>query len=38
MEKDGKIFTINTLGNSPENVYIQSAKLNGKPLNRSWLA
>jgi predicted alpha-1,2-mannosidase len=36
--KDGKIFTITAINNSPENVYIQSAKLNGKPLNRSWLA
>jgi predicted alpha-1,2-mannosidase len=27
---NGKVFTISTTGNSAENVYIQSAKLNGK--------
>jgi predicted alpha-1,2-mannosidase len=36
--KEGKTFTIKADNNSPENVYIQSAKLNGQPLNRSWLA
>lgn len=27
-------FTIKAINNSPENIYIQSAKLNGKPLNQ----
>jgi predicted alpha-1,2-mannosidase len=36
--KKGKVFTIKAICNSPENIYIKSAKLNGKPLNRSWLA
>lgn len=30
-------FTIKALNNSPENVYIQSAKLNGKPYSRCYL-
>ena len=33
----GGTFVITTKKNSPENVYIQSASLNGKPLNRCWL-
>ena len=33
----GKTFIITAQNNSPENVYIQSAKLNGKCLNRCWL-
>ena len=33
----GKSFTVLAVNNSPENIYIQSAKLNGKPLNRAWL-
>jgi predicted alpha-1,2-mannosidase len=33
----GGTFTIAAKNNSPENVYIQSATLNGKPLNRCWL-
>jgi predicted alpha-1,2-mannosidase len=32
----GHDFTIVADNNSPRNVYIQSATLNGKPLNRSW--
>ncbi|PTT01072.1 glycoside hydrolase family 92 protein [Pedobacter sp. HMWF019] len=32
-----KFFTISALKNSPEHVYIQSAKLNGKPYNKSYL-
>jgi len=32
----GKTFKITTINNSPENMYIQSAKLNGLPLNRAW--
>ena len=33
----GGKFVIEAADNSPENVYIQSATLNGKPLNRAWL-
>jgi predicted alpha-1,2-mannosidase len=33
----GKSFAVIALNNSPENIYIQSAKLNGKPLERAWL-
>ena len=33
----GKTFTIRTHNNSAENMYVQSASLNGKPLNRAWL-
>ena len=33
----GGTFVIEAADNSPENVYIQSATLNGKPLNRAWL-
>ena len=32
----GKRFTIKALNNSKENVYIQSAMLNGKPLLKPW--
>ncbi len=32
----GKQFTITTHGNSRENMYIQEATLNGKPLDRFW--
>ena len=32
----GGNFTIKTQSNSPENKYIQSVKLNGKPLNHAW--
>jgi predicted alpha-1,2-mannosidase len=32
----GKTFTLVAVNNSPKNVYIQSATLNGKPLSRSW--
>jgi predicted alpha-1,2-mannosidase len=34
---DGHTFTVLADDNGPENVYIQSATLNGKPLNRAWL-
>jgi predicted alpha-1,2-mannosidase len=34
----GKTFTIHAQNNSPENVYIQSASLNGKPLDRCWIS
>ena len=33
---NGKRFTVSAPGNSPENKYIQSVSLNGKPLNRLW--
>ena len=33
----GKDFVIETHHNSPENVYIQSARLNGQPLTRAWI-
>jgi len=32
----GKSFVIEAHDNSPDNVYIQSATLNGKPLDRPW--
>ena len=35
--EDGRKFTIEAAGNSPENVYIQSATLNGKPLEKNWI-
>ena len=35
--ENGKKFTIEAKGNSKENVYIQSALLNGKPYNHNWL-
>jgi len=33
----GKEFVIKTKSLSKENYYIQSATLNGKPFNRSWI-
>jgi len=33
----GKEFVITTENNTLENIYIQSATLNGKPLNKSWI-
>jgi putative alpha-1,2-mannosidase len=34
----GRMFTIATINNKPGNMYIQSAKLNGKPiLGRFWI-
>ncbi len=33
----GKTFTVKANRNSNENIYVQSAKLNGKPLTRAWL-
>ena len=33
----GARFTISTEHNSPENLYIQSATLNGKPLTHTWI-
>lgn len=34
----GGIFFVTARNNSPANVYIQSASLNGRPLNRCWLS
>lgn len=34
---DGKKFIIEAKSNSDKNVYIQSATLNGKPYNKSWI-
>jgi putative alpha-1,2-mannosidase len=33
----GRQFVIETRNNSPDNIYIQSATLNGKPLDRPWI-
>ena len=33
----GKTFTVEAAGTSAGNRYVQSAELNGKPLNRAWL-
>ena len=33
----GGRFVIETIGNRPENIYIQNATLNGQPLNGPWL-
>lgn len=33
----GKTFTIIAENNSPENVYVQNAELNGKEWNRAWI-
>jgi predicted alpha-1,2-mannosidase len=33
----GKLFTIHAAGNSPENIYIQSASLNGQPYSRCYI-
>jgi putative alpha-1,2-mannosidase len=34
----GREFSIITHNNSPKNIYIQSARLNGQPLNRFWFS
>ena len=34
----GRAFTVIAENNSPKNVYIQSATLDGKPLARTWLS
>jgi predicted alpha-1,2-mannosidase len=36
-EATGKTFTINATNNSPQNMYIQSAKLNGKTYNKCYI-
>lgn len=33
----GGSFTVKTRNNSAQNIYVQSATLNGRPLNRAWL-
>jgi putative alpha-1,2-mannosidase len=33
----GGTFTITARNNSADNIYIQSAQLNGKPLDRCWI-
>ncbi len=33
----GKTFTMEAHNNSRDNIYIQSARLNGKPLERAWI-
>ena len=33
----GGVFIITAKNNSPDNIYIQSALLNGKPLERAWI-
>jgi len=33
----GKVFEVATVGQSKENVYVQSVSLNGKPLNRAFI-
>ncbi|HTI98475.1 MAG TPA: GH92 family glycosyl hydrolase [Dongiaceae bacterium] len=33
----GRTFTVKTVNNSAENMYVQSATLNGQPLQRAWL-
>ena len=35
---NGRTFTIVAEGTSPENIYIQSATLNGKPYNKSYIS
>lgn len=35
--QNGKTFIVEARNNSKSNVYIQSASLNGQPLNRSWI-
>ncbi|HEV2331477.1 MAG TPA: GH92 family glycosyl hydrolase [Verrucomicrobiae bacterium] len=34
----GKIFTVRSVNNGPENYYIQSATLNGKAFNQTWIS
>ena len=34
--ENGKKFIVEAKGNSGENVYIQTASLNGKPYNQNW--
>ena len=34
---NGKSFTVEALGNSPKNVYIKSAKLNGRAYTKAYI-
>ena len=34
---DGKTFAIKTINNSDKNIYVQSARLNGKPYDKSYI-
>ena len=36
--ENGNKFVIDAVGNNAENVYIQSATLNGKPLEKNWIS
>lgn len=36
--ENGRVFTIRALNQSPHNKYIQSATLNGQPLNKPWFS
>jgi putative alpha-1,2-mannosidase len=36
--ENGKTFTIQAPNNSPENVYVQSVTLNGRPLANTWIS
>ena len=33
-----KAFTVRAMGNSKENIYVQSARLNGKPLTKPFIS
>ena len=35
---DGKTFTVRSMNNGPANYYIQSATLNGRPFNQTWIS
>jgi putative alpha-1,2-mannosidase len=35
--ENGRTFTVLAAGNSPGNVYVQAARLNGKPLSRTFI-
>jgi putative alpha-1,2-mannosidase len=35
--ENGNLFTIDAVNNSKENIYIQSATLNGKPLSKNYI-
>ena len=37
MKVGGKTFTVKTLDNSKDNIYVQSARLNGKPYTKSYI-
>ena len=35
--ENGKTFTVEAKGNSPANVYVQAARLNGREISRNWI-